>query len=622
MFSKKIVFRLSLVLIAILLISTTAAARPLENGYSTSFTYQGRLTDGGGPATGSYDLEFKLYDALYDGVLLGTDPLEDVPVSGGLFTVQLDFGNVFDGRALYLQIGVRPGDSTEGYTPLTPRQQLTPAPYSLYALQSGNADTLDGQHSGSFLTGTSFLNASYINAGTLGNNFYNAYANLVAAGKLDNTSGYIPLSNGTLNNNLNADLLDGYHATDFILSSHNHWGQTWSGTGTGLTLSGGTTGLSGSGSTYGVYGTSAGTSSYGVYGNNTNGSGVYGNGSGANGTGINGHGSSTGVAGTGATGVYGASNSTGGKAIWGVASGGAGNDYAGYFAGNVQINGSLGLTSNALVTNLNADLLDGSHAASFASSGHNHWGQTWTGLGTGLTLSGGDTGISGSGATYGIYGTSTGINSYGVYGINSSNIGVYGNGGSVGVEGVGPIGVYGSSNAGTGVYGTGTTNGLYGHSLISGAKAIYGEAFGGAGNNNYAGYFDGNVRIDGNFSVSGTKSAVVNTKDYGNRLLYAVESPENWFEDFGTGQLVNGTAFISIEPIFAQTVNLSEDYHVFLTPVCETAILTFVTQKTSTGFSVSGVTLDNQPSQCSFDYRIVAKRLGYEDTRLAEQDMP
>ncbi|HEY68654.1 MAG TPA: hypothetical protein G4N97_10355, partial [Thermoflexia bacterium] len=106
----------------------------------------------------------------------------------------------------------------------------------------------------------------------------------------------------------------------------------------------------------------------------------------------------------------------------------------------------------------------------------------------------------------------------------------------------------------------------------------------------------------------------------GRRLLYAVESPEVWFEDFGSASLTDGEARVTIEPIFAQTVNLEEEYHVFVTPVCQEPVLLFVTEKDATGFTVRGVTLEGRPSGCSFDYRIVAKRLGYEDLRLEEAD--
>ncbi|MFV9677926.1 MAG: hypothetical protein ACNYVW_09795, partial [Methanosarcinales archaeon] len=42
-----------------------------------------------------------------------------------------------------------------------------------------------------------------------------------------------------------------------------------------------------------------------------------------------------------------------------------------------------------------------------------------------------------------------------------------------------------------------------------------------------------NVDESGDMYASGTKSAVVATKDYGTRKMYALESTEVWFEDFG-----------------------------------------------------------------------------------------
>ena len=100
----------------------------------SAFTYQGRLTDGGSPANGTYDFQFKLYDAASGGAQVGSAlEIGDVTVSEGLFTVQLDFGSVFDGNARYLEIGVRPGSSSGAYTALAPRQALTATPYALYA---------------------------------------------------------------------------------------------------------------------------------------------------------------------------------------------------------------------------------------------------------------------------------------------------------------------------------------------------------------------------------------------------------------------------------------------------------------------------------------------------------
>jgi hypothetical protein len=107
-----------------------AAAQTLGTG----FTYQGRLTDAGLPASGPYDLELKLFDAATGGVQVGpTVTRDDVPVAGGLFTVKADFGAVFTGRALWLEIGVRPGASQGAFTPLAGRQELTPSPNALFS---------------------------------------------------------------------------------------------------------------------------------------------------------------------------------------------------------------------------------------------------------------------------------------------------------------------------------------------------------------------------------------------------------------------------------------------------------------------------------------------------------
>ncbi|MBI5030468.1 MAG: hypothetical protein HZB51_08070 [Chloroflexi bacterium] len=99
----------------------------------TGFTYQGQLKDNGNPANGAYDLQFGLYDAVSIGAQIGiTQTLNDVIVINGLFTVKLDFGTAaFGGGARWLNLAVRPGASVGAYTTLTPRQEITPAPYAL-----------------------------------------------------------------------------------------------------------------------------------------------------------------------------------------------------------------------------------------------------------------------------------------------------------------------------------------------------------------------------------------------------------------------------------------------------------------------------------------------------------
>lgn len=127
------------------------------------------------------------------------------------------------------------------------------------------------------------------------------------------------------------------------------------------------------------------------------------------------------------------------------------------------------------------------------------------------------------------------------------------------------------------------------------------------------------VYYSGGLAGTGTKSAIVDTKDYGWRLLYAVESPQNWFEDFGEATLSGGEAVVAIDPIFGQTVNLDDRYHVFLTPGGEGCTL-YVAGRSSTSFTVRA----NEGSSCeiAFDYRIVAPRLDYESLRLEPAQDP
>src|SRR5256885_9414459 len=53
---------------------------------ATSFTYQGRLTDGGTPANGTYDLQFALWDSNSGGTLICTIHVPNVAGHTGPFT--------------------------------------------------------------------------------------------------------------------------------------------------------------------------------------------------------------------------------------------------------------------------------------------------------------------------------------------------------------------------------------------------------------------------------------------------------------------------------------------------------------------------------------------------------
>ncbi len=124
---------------ALLLVITLTNNNALAQ--TAAFTYQGKLTDAGNPASGNYDMQFKLFDTPTPGT--GTQQGSaiinpTVPVTAGNFIAQLDFGaTVFDGAARYLEIGVRPAGSQNPYTILAPRVQITPSPYAIQTQQFG-----------------------------------------------------------------------------------------------------------------------------------------------------------------------------------------------------------------------------------------------------------------------------------------------------------------------------------------------------------------------------------------------------------------------------------------------------------------------------------------------------
>ncbi len=116
-----------------LLLALTLALSTPAFAIDSTLTYQGTLEDAGVPANGSYDLQFTLQDL--GGATVGSVQLKDnVVVTGGVFTVELDFGTTaFTGPDRFLSIGVRPGVSTGAFTALTPRSKVTPAPYAQVA---------------------------------------------------------------------------------------------------------------------------------------------------------------------------------------------------------------------------------------------------------------------------------------------------------------------------------------------------------------------------------------------------------------------------------------------------------------------------------------------------------
>jgi len=120
----------------------------------SAFVYQGQLREGGAPANGDYDFRFILYSAEIGGSQSGDIVYhEDVPVTNGLFIVSLDFGDeAFAGDVRWLEVAVRAGAGTGAHVTLTPRHELTPTPFALYAKTAGSIASEDDPQVGTIDT--------------------------------------------------------------------------------------------------------------------------------------------------------------------------------------------------------------------------------------------------------------------------------------------------------------------------------------------------------------------------------------------------------------------------------------------------------------------------------------
>ncbi|MBL8764808.1 MAG: hypothetical protein JNM07_11115 [Phycisphaerae bacterium] len=124
--------RRPLAIVALAALTSVTGLASAQTNLSQGITYQGRLTDGGASPTAQYDLQFRVFDALVAGAQQGpTLFFNNQQVVNGLFTVNLDFGDIFDGDERFLQIEVRPFNSGGAFTILNPRQRLSAAPYAL-----------------------------------------------------------------------------------------------------------------------------------------------------------------------------------------------------------------------------------------------------------------------------------------------------------------------------------------------------------------------------------------------------------------------------------------------------------------------------------------------------------
>ncbi len=178
------------------------ASSKMRADASTEITYQGHLAADGAAYSGIADFEVMLFDgpegeAKQVGSTLSID---DISVADGLFTLTLDFGaEAFPGAERWLEIRVNaPGNGGRGpYTTLTPRQQLTPSPYSIHSQSVSLVG--DSALSGTYSDELAFTNRANVFNGEFigdGSGLTNLDAGSLASGTVDQARFPVSVLNG------------------------------------------------------------------------------------------------------------------------------------------------------------------------------------------------------------------------------------------------------------------------------------------------------------------------------------------------------------------------------------------------------------------------------------------
>lgn len=268
-----------------------------------------------------------------------------------------------------------------------------------------------------------------------------------------------------------------------------------------------------------------------------------------------------------------------------------------------------------------------------ASTVANGVGGLFSGNGVGSSTPAGGAGSSSNGATIGAFGNATTVASGtgGVFAGNNSGTstlatgsGVAGTGTTTGVYGIGTTaasgtgGVFAGNNlaaitlgAGSGVAGTGSISGVFGYATtnVNGSSGGTFQRAGGA----FGVVVCANILgTDYKVAGSGLVSTVVKNTENKNVIMFAPESPEALFQDFGKGNLINGYAKIELDPTFAKNIFVDDTHplqvFVQLEGDCKGV---YVANKTANGFEVKE--LQGGSSNVSFTWFANGNRADTKD---------
>ena len=287
-------------------------------------------------------------------------------------------------------------------------------------------------------------------------------------------------------------------------------------------------------------------------------------------------------------------SATGGIAIKGQAAASTGISYGGFFINASSSNSARAVYGSA---SANTGSTSGGYFDCFSSSGTGVRGRA----------------AGSTGETKGVYGSSESTSGIGVHGLASANSGT-------------TIGVYGESDSsdGSGVIGlanatSGDNIGVYGATGSSEGNGVYGFAVPSEGlcvgvvgvTNSDEGY--GVYYLGGLGGIGLMRSYV--PIDNGYAALGVHTTAGDWVEFFGEGDLLEGEADVQLDPLFLESVTINSDHpmKVFLQLHDENCQGVAVKKSKST-FKV--IELNSGRSNSTFDYRVVARRKGYQDNKL------
>ena len=150
--------------------------------------------------------------------------------------------------------------------------------------------------------------------------------------------------------------------------------------------------------------------------------------------------------------------------------------------------------------------------------------------------------------------------------------------------------------------------------LISDADTEAGGDFT-SGNHHSLGYTNiyGTLYVAEGLRVAGTKQAVRQTENYGEKGVYCYETPTPYFGDIGSGEISeDGKCCIDIEDILKEMINTEMQYYVFLQKCGEGDL--YVSECSPDYFIVTGT------PGLEFFWELKAKQKGYEYNRYEDED--